>query len=58
VDRVDGDVLTLLNANGDPEAVPFAYHWQLEGDELTFTRVPDQIGPTPWLINAWTRVED
>ena len=33
-----------------------AFHWQLEGDQLTLTRVPDQIGPTTFLINAWTKV--
>jgi TRAP-type C4-dicarboxylate transport system substrate-binding protein len=56
--RVDGDVLTLFDPNACCPTVPFVYHWHLEGDQLTFTRVPDQLGPTPWLINPWTKVED
>jgi TRAP-type C4-dicarboxylate transport system substrate-binding protein len=57
--RVDGDVLTLYDPNACCEGPgQFAFQWQLEGDQLTLTRMPDRIGPTTFLINAWTKVED
>jgi hypothetical protein len=52
---VDEDLLTIhYPATWSNE--PFSYRWRLEGDQLILTRDPDLVGPTPFLINPWTRV--
>ena len=35
----------------------FGFRWSLDGDTLTFTREDSMVGPTPFLVEPWTRVQ-
>jgi TRAP-type C4-dicarboxylate transport system substrate-binding protein len=53
---VDGDLLLIvIDQGGGPET--FGFRWSLQGDTLTFTRDPGHVGPTPFLVKAWTRAD-
>jgi hypothetical protein len=55
---VEGDLLTVFDPSACCPTQPFSYRWSLEGDQLSLARDPDYVGPTPWIINPWTRVPD
>ena len=53
---VNGDVVTMSFDQGDNQGEVFALRWSIYKNTLTFRR--DEavgIGPTPFLVKAWTR---
>jgi TRAP-type C4-dicarboxylate transport system substrate-binding protein len=53
---VEGDLLTTWDPNACCPSTVFSWRWRLDGDTLYLTRDPAYEGPTPWIINPWTRV--
>lgn len=55
---VDGDTVKLAFDEGANADETFAFRWTLDGDTLTFTRDDSLgVGPTPYLVKPWTRVQ-
>jgi hypothetical protein len=56
---VDGQVVKFDMDQGANAGESFGFRWSLFKNTLTFTRADDLglIGPTPFVIKAWTRVK-
>jgi hypothetical protein len=55
---VSGDTVVVTIESGGDVGERFAFRWSLYQGTLTFRRDESLgVGPTPWLIKPWTRVE-
>ncbi|HTI30307.1 MAG TPA: hypothetical protein VL687_08125 [Methylomirabilota bacterium] len=55
---IDGDAITLAVDKGVHVGETFAFRWQRNATELTFSRDDTLgIGPTPFLVKPWLRLD-
>ena len=54
---VSADEVVFSFTEGVVMGETFGFRWSLDGDTLTFTREDSMVGPTPYLIKPWTRVQ-
>jgi hypothetical protein len=54
---VSGDEVVFSFSEGVNVGETFGFRWSLDGDTLTFTREDSMVGPTPYLVKPWTRVQ-
>jgi TRAP-type C4-dicarboxylate transport system substrate-binding protein len=56
--RVDGDRLSIYDPAACCPPQPFSFGFTIEGDTLTLTRLPGYVGPTPYILDSYTRVAE